>query len=348
MNVRPRYFIKTKDNLFFAVNTYYHPENAIISFLRYVPDSNGDRLLNNIRYKKVNSSEAYSYIKKNHPNYLFTWNVENKKMMGVPVCDIEAVYNPITRLNEILHDNSPSEFYDKIRKLAHVFHNGAGISYDDMGITGSTLVNLEQSNSDIDFIIFGLDNHKKARQLYGKLKTDESSSLCKIEGDFWNRLYKKRIKDDSLSFDEFVWYESRKNNRGIIDDTLFDILSTMNPDDLDKNEERSYKQLGHMKIKCKIIDDKQSFDTPSIYRISDVQVLEGVNKNIEKLISFTHTYAGSVKNNETVVASGVCEEVSYKDSDKKTYNLIIGSTRESINEYIKLEKNPIKKIVKRN
>ena len=50
-----------------------------------------------------------------------------------------------------------------------------------------------------------------------------------------------------------------------------------------------------------------------------------------------------VKNNERVIASGVCEEVIHNDS-KKTYNLIIGTTRESINEYIKLENNPVENI----
>lgn len=345
MNIRPRYFIETKDGLFFAVNTYYHPKNAIIAFLRYVPCDNGDRQHNGIKYKKVNSTEAYDYIKKYHPNYLFYWNVENKKMMGIPLNDIKKVHSPIDRLNEIINDSSlDNPFYNKIRMLAKIFHTQAGISYTNMGITGSTLARLEKpETSDIDFIVFGLDNHKKARELYGKLKNDENSCLNKIEGDFWNKVYNKRIKDNSLTFEEFIWYESRKNNRGLIDNTLFDILSTMNPEDLEPEEDVYYKQIGFMKIKCKISDDRQSYDTPSIYRISNVEILEGPSVNIEKVISFTHTYAGEVIDNERVIASGVCEEVYHKDSKQKTYNLIIGTTRESINEYIKLEKSPIKK-----
>ena len=168
MNIRPHYFIETKDNLFFAVNTYYHPKNAIIAFLRYIPCDTGDRQHNGIKYKKVNSLEAYAYIKK--------------------------VHSPIDRLNEIINDSSlDSPFYNKIRMLAEIFHTQAGISYTNMGITGSTLARLEKpETSDIDFIVFGLDNHKKARELYGKLKNDENSCLNKIEGDFWNKVYNKR------------------------------------------------------------------------------------------------------------------------------------------------------------
>lgn len=342
MNVRPRYFIETKDSLFFAVNTYYHPEDAVIAFLRYIPCVDGDRELNGTFYKKVDSNQAYDYIKKNHPNYLFDWNVENKKMMGVPLEDIKEIHSPIDRLKEIINDDSPNPFYEKVRLLANIFHNEANISYDNMGITGSTLARLEKvDSSDIDFIVFGLDNHKKARQLYGRLKDDENSSLDRIKGNFWNKVYNKRIKDGSLSFDEFIWYESRKNNRGLIKGTLFDILSTMNSEDFSIEENVYYKQIASMKIKCKIIDDSQSFDTPSIYQVSNVEILEGPSINIEKIVSFTHTYAGEVINNEEVIASGVCEEVTHLENGKKTYNLIIGTTRESINEYVKLEKSPL-------
>ena len=75
--------------------------------------------------------------------------------------------------------------------------------------------------------------------------------------------------------------------------------------------------------------------------LSNVEILEGPSINIEKIVSFTHTYAGEVINNEEVIASGVCEEVTHLENGKKTYNLIIGTTRESINEYVKLEKSPL-------
>lgn len=344
MNIRPRYFIQTKDDLFFAVNTYTHTNDYIIAFLRYIPDENGDRTLDNKKYRKVDSNEAYKYIKEHHPDYLFKWNVENKKMMGVKRSDIKKVLSPIKRLEQILNMKSNDPYIGKIQKLAQTFHDECNISYKNMGITGSTLPGLQKTKtSDIDFIIFGLDNHKKARTYYKNAKKNPESILDPIEGEFWKKVYNKRIKDDSLSFDEFIYYEKRKNNRGIIDGTLFDILSTMNTDDPINTDDLHYKQIGKMKIKCKIKEDKQSFDTPSIYTISDVEIIEGPNVKIDKLVSYTHTYAGEVQNNEWAIASGVCEEVTNKTTKQKTYNLTIGTTRESIGEYIKLKENPTKK-----
>lgn len=342
MKIRQRYFIKTRDNLFFAVTNNYHPDTHIISFLRYMPSDEGDRIIDGVKYKKVSSDEAYSFLKENHPNYLFKWNIENKDSMGVPLEDIEEVFSPIDKLNDIISAEDDDEFNNKIRLLASIFHEEAGISYEDMGVSGSTLLGLQNSTtSDIDFIVFGIDNHKRAIDLYSRLKEDETSPLDKISGKYWEEVYDKRIKDDSMTLDEFIWYESRKNNRGLIKGTLFDISCTRNDNDFCEDDGVVYSRvISPMKICCKIVDDKYSYDAPAIYKVSNVQVLEGPDVNIENIISFTHTYTGIVKNNEEVFASGVCEETTNKDSSK-SYNLIIGTTRESINEYLKLVQNPV-------
>ena len=343
MDIRPRFFIKTKDNLFFAVTNYHHPDTHYLAFLRYVPCRDGERQLNGIRYKKLNSYEAYEYVKKHHPDYLFDWNVENKKMMGVLREDVDEILSPIDKLDEIRNNGEDSLLYRKIRLLSDIFHDEAGIAYENMGVSGSTLLDLQDdSTSDIDFIVFGRENHRKAINLYAMLKNNPNSPLEKISGDYWRQVYEKRIKDDSMTFDEFVWYESRKNNRGMICGTLFDILFTKNPDEIGEENEIYFKPIEKIKIRCKIIDDENSYATPAIYKVSDVEFLEGDTVNIEKIVSFTHTYTGIVKNNEEVIASGVCEEVTRKDSSK-VYNLLIGSTRESLNEYVKLAENPLKK-----
>ncbi len=343
MTVRPRFFIKTKDNLFFAVNSYYHPTSHYIAFLRYIPDMQGERCLDGVNYKKVGSDEAYNFIKENHPEYLFDWNVEDKKMMGVLKEDVVEILSPIEKLKEIVQSDDNNELFSKIRLLSSTFHEKCNISYDDMGVTGSTLLGLENNtSSDIDFIVFGKENHVKAIRLYSELKEDEYSVLDKIHGDYWKQVYCKRIKDDSMSLDEFIWYESRKNNRGLIRGTLFDILFTKNPEEISEMDEVNFKPLGKIRIKCKIVDDYESYDTPSTYYVSNVEIVDGPIVNIDKIVSYTHTYTGIVKNNEEVIASGVCEEVTHKDNTK-TYNLIVGTTRESINEYIKLYENPLEK-----
>ena len=340
LEIRQRFFVKSIDGLYFAVTNHNHPENYVVSFLRYMPCKMGTRKLNGVGYKKVSSSEAYSFLKKYHPNYLFKWNIENKDTMGVPVEDIVEILNPIYKLSEIMKSDDSSAFYEKIRLLARTFHNGCDISYDSMGVSGSTLLGLENpEKSDIDFIIYGIDNHRRAIDYFSEVKKSIDNPLNEIDSDYWVQVFNKRIKDDSMTLDEFIWYESRKNNRGLINDTLFDISCSRSDDD-GFDEPVCSRVVGRMKIKCKIIDDSFSYDAPAIYDVSEVEILEGPSLNIEEIVSYTHTYAGIVKNNEVVIASGVCEETTYKKNVRK-YSLIIGTTRESINEYVKLEENPL-------
>ena len=106
MRARPRDFIYTTDDLFFATTTYLHPDDRIISFLRYIPDQNGDRSLNGIKYSKVDSKQAYEFLGKNFPEYLFECDITNVLMMGVPTEKVEQILRPNYRLKEIIESSN--------------------------------------------------------------------------------------------------------------------------------------------------------------------------------------------------------------------------------------------------
>ena len=102
MRARPRDFIHTTDDLFFATTTYLHPDDRIISFLRYIPDQDGDRSLDNKKYSKVDSNQAYEYLRNNFPEYLFDCEITNVEMMGVPTENVEKILQPTDRLRDII------------------------------------------------------------------------------------------------------------------------------------------------------------------------------------------------------------------------------------------------------
>ncbi len=336
MRVRPRDFIHTKDDLFFATTNYLHPEDRIISFLRYIPDPEGERSINSARYSKVDSKEAYNFLNHNFPDYLFNCDITGVPMMGVPLEKVSKILHPDDRLKEIMNTHSLDGLLKKVADVANTFHDNAEIPYANMGISGSILPALyDPDQSDIDFVIYGLKNHRKAINSFKEMKNSEESILRGVGDEYWMKLYQKRIKDSSLSYEEFKWYENRKNNRGIIDSTLFDILATR-----DWNEIRgsygdtTFQPQGTIKIDCTISDALASFDNPAVYKVEDVKILEGPEVSISELASFTHTYAGQAREGERVIAKGKLEKVI---NEKTKYRLIVGTTRESIDEYIKLK-----------
>ncbi|MFN3528202.1 MAG: adenosylhomocysteinase, partial [Candidatus Altarchaeaceae archaeon] len=55
-------------------------------------------------------------------------------------------------------------------------------------------------------------------------KEFENNGIIKnLSDEQFKELYKKRIYCNELSYEEFVWHEKRKFNKGSIDDTRFDI-----------------------------------------------------------------------------------------------------------------------------
>lgn len=350
--VRTRDFIYTTDGLFFASTNYVHPEGRYISFLRYVPDENGDREKNGKRYRKVSSEEAYSYLTENYPEYLYNCEVTKvENMMGVPFDKVEQIIRPQDRLKDIRENGEPKnpEIIAKLLDVADFFHYVAGIDYEHLGISGSILPGLHKSDvSDIDFVIFGLENHRKAMEAFRENKgqavyIEELDKEIKVDGitnDYWDFLYDKRIKDDSLTKEEFRWYENRKGNRGTINGTLFDILATKDYDEINgKWGDTIYEPIGVASVECRIKSALGAFDNPSLYTIEDLKITDGVDAPISEIVSFTHTYAGEVEDGEEVVARGKVEKVIKNNTDV-SYRLVVGTTRESINEYVKLKESP--------
>jgi len=348
--VRTRDFIYTTDDLFFASTNYLHPEDRYISFLRYIPNPNGDRLKNGKKYSKVDSTESYNYIRENHPEYLYFCENTNKEMMGVPINKVKKIIKPEKRLEEIRESFiGENEIFSKLLSIADFFHFKAGISYENLGISGSILPGLQKKEvSDIDFVIYGLLNHNKAIEAFKKYHNKEidvngnTIKLNKVNDDFWEKVYKKRIRDSSLSKDEFFFYEKRKFNRGLIDGTLFDILSTRNYDEVtEKWADVKYEPIGISKIECTIEDALGAYDNPSRYKIKDLKVIEGIDEKITEVVSFTHTYAGEVYEGEKAICKGKVEKV-IKNNGESSYQLVVGTTREAIDEYIKLKDFPPK------
>ncbi len=276
-------------------------------------------------------------------------------MMGVPLDKVDKIIKPEDRLKTIrkgLDEKVSKDVREKLIDLSDFFHYIAGIDYDYLGISGSTCPGLQKAEiSDLDFVIYGLENHKKAINAFKKYHDQEvevgedenkrNIVLNPIQNEFWQHLYEKRIKDDSLKKEEFCWYEARKFNRGVIRGTLFDILCTRNMDEVEgKYGDTKYIPLGIAKIECTITNDLKSMDNPAVYEITDVKHLDGIEEEITHLASLTHTYAGEVLDGERVIARGKVEKV-ITEGKNPSYRILVGSTRESIGEYIKLKEKPV-------
>lgn len=326
--MRTRDFIETKEGLIFAVVSYHHPKDMFIAFLRYYPHREGERVRGDTRYKKAGGTEeSFHYLEKNHPEYIFHSDITTSRLQGVPLERIGKTYHPPEGLRKIYHDPT-SPLDKKMIALSEFFDE---IPMEMKGVTGSSLLDLAGDASDIDFVIYGLENHGRALdKLRDAFKT--GGPIQPMSQGQWEAAFDKRYPQGApLAFEEFLWHEKRKCHKAMIEGTVFDILLVRDRDEIMGSfGDSTFKRLELTTIQCIVRDDTLAFDSPSVYGVKcpeDDDVLE--------VVSYTHTYAGQAREGEEIEVAGYLEEVR---GAKDYRRVVVGTTREAPGEYIKVVK----------
>jgi predicted nucleotidyltransferase len=305
MIARIRDFVITKHDWIFSVVSYDLGGEGLKCLLRYIPDETGERVSERGRYKKLDFDEAYEFLRTHRPEYV-------KDVHVVPKGDIKEILRPEQWLPVIAErEEKVNTIYELLR--AHI--PGARI-----GITGSFLCGLNGEKSDLDFVIYGLKHFNKAREVI--TDAGERGLTAELKEEMWRYIYQKRKPE--LSYEEFVAHELRKNHRGAIGNTYFDILYVRDSDELQQLDRRNYEKgekAGYKLIRAGVKDASFSFDSPAIYELE--------HPEINKILSFTHTYAGQALAGEEIEARGVVEKTEHET------RLVVGTSREAKGEWIR-------------
>jgi len=300
--VRLRDFIVTLDGWVFSSADYHHPE-GVRGVMRYVPDPEGQRTDGIRNYRKYDFDEAYQYMDIHKPEWVQDVHV-------IPWDQVDRVLSPSDRLAEIWHSDP------RIEEITRTLLDG-GVPMDSMGITGSFLPGLQNEGSDIDFVVYG-PQWFRARDIIDRAKDDPTSNIQHLDEGMWERIFNKRIPE--IGFEEFKLHEMRKGNRGVVEDTYFDLLFVRDCTQVNKPMGRG-TDLGHETIEALVTDAQLAFDSPSVYKVD--------HPEIECVLSYTHTYAGQALAGETIEARGMVEEVN---GHKR---LVVGTSREPKGEWIR-------------
>jgi len=322
--LRVRDAIETKEGLFFSVVSYHHPEDRHIAFLRYYPSQKGARLKDGKSYQKVESTDmSYEFLRSHHPYHVFRSNVTNSDLQCVPLDKTEKIFYPDHRLKEI-RKAPQDELENNVLEISDLFGE---IPLEKKGVTGSLLLGFHKPDSDIDFVIYGKENFRKAREIL----SEESSIVRPLTKTEWQAAYEKRLKEaPPISFEEFLWHEERKYHKAALGKVPFDILFVRDHSEIEgKYSDLKFTKIGKFTGRFTVLDDSLAFDYPAIYKVS------GEDENIKEVASYTHTYVGQAQKGEEIEVSGVLEEVNGEDGYKR---IIIGTTREALGEYIRVIK----------
>ncbi len=311
----PKDFIETAEGLCFAVVQHgvetCGNQEKVLCFLRYIKRQDSE----NRSWHKVSTESANAYLERHFPQYLYHSPVLDASLHGVGTGLITRHHRPRLRLQQIMASRQRDPVEQDLFDLCRLYQDN-GLDLSLVGVTGSVLIGVQQSASDIDLVLYDRTLFHKARLLTQKLI--ECKQLSELEEQGWHESYARR--SCALSLASYVWHERRKYNKALVNGRKFDLNLVVEP--LDDNITQ-YKKCGAIVLQRKVTDDFYGFDYPALFTIDD--------KAVGSVVCFTATYTGQAVTGEMVEIAGLVEQA--EDGRKR---IVVGSSREAPGEFIKV------------
>ncbi|MEM2912095.1 MAG: hypothetical protein QW146_06290 [Candidatus Bathyarchaeia archaeon] len=322
------YLIESVENILFDVKGLVHPPNKIVAFPRFIPDLEGPRRRGKGKYRKVYSlSERFKFLEKTLPKYIVYDPVFDEKVCEVPLENVKKVYSPVDRLKGLRKRQNLDSLEFAALQCLKVLKETAKVPWNKLGVSGSVLVKMHTETSDIDSVVYGVENCRKVHSALQKLLEKGNTPFKPYNLEELKRLFDFRSKDTFMNFEDFVVVESRKVFQGKFLGREYFIRFVKDWKEVnEKYGDVKYKNSGYAKIEATVVDDSESIFTPCTYKIEDVKVVEGPKfQPIKEIASFRGRFCEQARKGEMVVAQGKLEHVTDHKRRSEYFRLLLGN-----------------------
>ena len=332
--MRPREgdLIQTGNKIIFDVKGLIHPPSRVIAFPRYIPSHEGKRGKGANLYAKVyNLAERFQYLQQNTPSFLVDDPVFGDILCEVPENQITEHYTPIEKLAELREKRQLADLERKAVVLAETLKEAADIPWESVGVSGSIMAGLFTLQSDIDPLVYGAENCRKAYLALKTMLKDGNSQPKPYTREELHSLFDFRSKDTMMSFDDFERVEGSKAFQGKFEGVDFFVRFVKDWNEIDeKYGDVVFKNMGYAKITATVTNASEALFTPCTYKLENANVLEGpAIEPVAEIVSFRGRFCEQVPSDATepttIEAQGKVELVKDKRSNREFYRLILGN-----------------------
>jgi predicted nucleotidyltransferase len=280
-----------------------------------------------VKYRKVYAlSERYALLEESFPKYLVYDPVFDEQVCEVPIKDITHHFKPVDYLQNLREGENLGKLEAQALQFVETLKDAADVSWRNLGVSGSIMVGLHKSSSDIDPIVYGSEN---CRKLYSALKSllqDKESLMKPYTAKELKALFDFRSKDTVTSLEDFLKTESRKVLQGRFMNRDYFIRFVKGWDEVEKRYGViRYTNEGYARIKATVTEDSEAIFTPCCYGIDNVKVLEGIrDKKIVEIASFRGRFCEQAEKGEGVIAQGKVEGV-HRAGETEHFRLLLGN-----------------------
>lgn len=338
---RDRDHLLTRDGLYFTVVGNIHPQDRIISYLKYFLKSSKERNNNLIRtikqYDIPNLIESIKIVEKNYPHYLYQLENYDFNFPSVPITDIKKHFIPEEKLLDMLDSSNLDSLSQKALDLSKLLSKESGISINNFGITGSILLGIHDLNfSDIDITVYGKENSLKVKETLVRILQNNDTSIKKANGEF---LLKSEKRFRFMNKEQLKIFFERKWNRGTFKGTFFSVNPVKTEIEITENYgDKKYSSVGLVEAEACVIDSSENIFIPANYVIEETRIINGSKiQDVNELVSYDRNYADLAEKGETIVIRGKLEKVFDIKSNETSYRFVVGSLDAKGTDYIKIK-----------
>ena len=251
-------------------------------------------------FKRIRSlEESLNYFIQRYPEYYSWFSFAGRRLPAPPLDAVDKVYNPLS-IEHVKRISTEAE------ELRNILAEESGVDESFVGITGSILLGKCSPRSDIDLIVYGIENGRRIYELMRELR--RSGDLEPLK-DYYE-LRKSRL-DSSLPLRTWIAVERSKILAGMFSGKVYTARIVPLPSEYWESLDQECVEMGSTSFIGEVVDDEYSILTPNRYSVSVERRLFGEIEEGEvvEVFSMRSRFAEMASHGDRVKVVGRLETV---------------------------------------
>jgi len=336
--VRDRDIFRDYEGRLFVTLGYIQPTDRVLSYLKYLPDTDGKWVADGVRYKRTfwgtvdSTVEGMALLPQNYAildKHFQTYLVEP------PRDTIKDFFSPEHRLREIITE--PKDALEEFAKrTAHILQDELGVPLSNLGISGSILWKGHNPNfSDINMNIYGFKDSWNLQENYVNLENKETQTRIRNLPE-WNRAIERVSKRiPTLDMEDLRTLFCRRKAL-YIKDRCIGITSILKPEEAPiEHGSESYLTLTQNPVKLSMMVENADYGIfhPAMYATEPVMTN---GTSITRIMIYDGAFGGLFKKGDRIEVAGILQKVTQTKTGTESHQLMVGTKAGSGKEYVKL------------
>lgn len=326
----------------FVTVGHIQPFQRVISYLKYVPDPNGNWVSGGQRYRRVFTGGVASVltgIAELPEHYLVHDPHLGTVLPEVPMNEIAYYFSPEDRLREIMEYGPSDSLEGTVKLVAEAIHDHLGIDIADLGVTGSISWRAHSPRlSDVNINVYGLRNAWRLQNEFETLTDHPDFRLCTASD--W-ALSSERLHERIPSLEVSDISRMFQRRRTICYDRFrITPMPILRPDETPiPYGSESYRTVVSHPITTRMQVDDNTFGLflPSIISGESEPVPEINGRRVTRVMIYNGAFRGVVRTGDQVSITGSLQQISKTDDlDLCEYQLMIGTKNGVGQEFLHL------------